>query len=246
MPKPKIHWRKNLDKIIEEELTNCGFSPFDGISYSFPVNDEILGVVHITNRLLILGRHRSSVKVRFGLIHYQLSSAMAHFYPVAYHAPWYWTAGTEFSHIKLKQNLLNQEILEIFPDTDLPTQYSLIREMAQQLKNEAIPIITERFQALASLKSYCEETDQRSIDYCAILSLSGEIKESFELAVQLYRNPRLYKENIGFWAEAGPSFFKWVSSGMPNRNLEDARKYVLDGAKERLEEVLQYGRKYEY
>lgn len=246
MPKPKIHWRKNLDKIIEGELTNCGFSPFDGISYSFPVNDEILGVVHITNRLLILGRHHSEVQIRFGLIHYQLSSARSLFCPTTLHAPYSWTVGTEFSHIKLKQKLPKQEIHYIFQDTDLQTQYRLVREMAQQLKNEAIPIITERFQTLQSLKVFCEETNQMSIDYCVILVLSGEIKEGIERAVQLYRNPRLYNEHVDFGARVGPSLFRWITNGSRNRNLEDARKYVLEGAKERLEEVLQYGRKYEY
>ena len=143
MPKKRRSWRANLDKIIEEELTNCDFSPFDGISYSFPVSDEILGVVQIENRLLISGEHHSQVSTRFGLIHYELSSALDLVYEPALHAPWFWTAGTEHSHIKLKQQLPKTFRHEIFKDTDLSKQYCLIREIAQSLKNEAIPIVTE-------------------------------------------------------------------------------------------------------
>ncbi len=246
MPKKRRSWRANLDKIIEEELTNCDFSPFDGISYSFPVSDEILGVVQIKNRLIIRCEHYSEVSTRFGLIHYELSSALDLLYEPSLHRPWAWTIGTEFSHVRLKQQLQKTFRHEIFKDTDLSKQYCLIKEIAQSLKNEAIPIVTERFKKLACLKSYCEETNQKGVEYCAILALSGDAKTGAELAEQIHQNPRLFDQHCGVWQAVGPAFAGWISTGNPSKSLEDARNWVLNGAIERREEVMLHGRQYEW
>ncbi|HMW90650.1 MAG TPA: hypothetical protein PKE54_11535, partial [Candidatus Obscuribacter sp.] len=207
---------------------------------------EILGVVQIENRLLISGEHHSQVSTRFGLIHYELSSALDLVYEPALHAPWFWTAGTEHSHIKLKQQLPKTFRHEIFKDTDLSKQYCLIREIAQSLKNEAIPIVTERFKKLACLQSYCEETNQRGVEYCAILALSGDAKTGAELAEQIHQNPRLFDQHCGVWQAVGPAFAGWISTGNPSKSLEDARNWVLNGAIERREEVMLHGRQYEW
>jgi hypothetical protein len=223
-------WRREIDVIIETRLLAAGFERFDGISYSFHVNDDVLGVVHIRNQELFKypDPERAIINTRFGIIHYQLGKVLSH---IEDDRPlWFWTLGRDFSLIG--------EFIGMFDLTEsqsLAEKEKAIGNLVHLLRTSRVPFVRKHFNCLHSVIEFFEtkrfQRDEAML--CTALAIAGQTGRAKERAEHISANLRTSDVNKTAWPKFSKKFDVWLEQKAPVPSLKDARADTFKAAAER-------------
>jgi hypothetical protein len=228
-------WRREIDVIIETRLLAAGFERFDGISYSFHVNDQVLGVVHITNQKLFVNPdpERAIIYGRFGMIHFQLGQVLNQlevYYPLHY-----WTLGRGLSMIG---DLISQ--FDLRRTQSLAEKEKAIDDLVHLLWTTRVPYVRGHFNSLDSVIEFTKKIDfQRDEQMlCTALAMSGKLAEAKERADHINALPTTSEVCKYYWPQFKTKFDAWLVQKAPVPSLKDARANTFKDASEQYASML--------
>lgn len=229
-------WRREIDVIIETRLLAAGFERFDGISYSFHVNDEVLGLVHIRNQELFKypNVERAIINTRFGMIHYQLGQVLGQLEdndPVWHHPLWLWTLGHDGT------SLIGKFIgmFDLFRSQSLAEKEKGIEDLVHLLQTTRVPFVREHFGSLHSVIEFMEakkyQRDEEML--CTALVMAGQTAKAKERADHISANLATSDVNKIAWPLFKKKFDAWLDRKAPTPSLKEARANTFKAASER-------------
>lgn len=227
-------WRNDIDAIIEKKLESAGFQQFDGNSYSFPISDDVLGVVQIYNQELFKrpDPRRAIINTRLGIIDYQLNELEGQLEqgPNYRDRMWQWTLGGAYRH----SAGVFIEMFDLYKSQPLIEKEAAIDDLVRRIQREAVPVLRKKFKTLPDIADYLRK--ERYPDeqlYCIALAASGSVTEASARANSISANMDISRVNKIAWPEFKPKFDKWIADGAIVPNLAAARSNTLKAAEMR-------------
>lgn len=235
MAKPRRTWRTKIDDLIESEITKAGFEPFDGIAYSFPISDEVLGIAQIYNQTSIYGK-KALINTNFGIIHYQLGVLMTQMqvYPRSY-------CQTTLSSRVSDFDIWCQQF-ELHETTPEEEKHKEICRTVADLQNRVVPYLRENFKDLASITKHLKSRRNPNNDLlCLALVANKETVLALEIAWQKLCRYDEWSDKIV------PTPFKykfdeWLKAGAKLPDLKKAKELTFEDANKRKAEVAELPR----
>jgi hypothetical protein len=227
-------WRLEIDRIIEKKLEAAGFQKFDGISYSYPISDEVLGVVQIYNQELFKrpDSNRAIINTRLGIINYQLNQLQSklELNNISQHAMWQWTLGAPHSY----DAGIFIEMFDLYRSQPLNEKEAAIDRLVAKISREVVPVFRKKFRTLADITKHLTEQKHRDEElYCVALAATGEMAKAKERADWNSANLKIARVHKIAWPEFKPKFDKWIADGAVVPNLAEARANTMKAAEER-------------
>lgn len=235
MAKPRRTWRTKIDDLIDSEITKAGFEPFDGIAYSFPISDEVLGIVQIYNRTSIYGK-KALINTNFGIIHYQLGVLMTQMqvYPRSY-------CQTTLSSRVSDFDIWCQQF-ELHETTPEEEKHKEICRTVADLQNRVVPYLRENFKTVEDIASFLDSRKYPNCDLlCLALVAAKQTPKALEIA---WQNLCRYDEQSD---KIVPTPFKykfdeWLKAGAKMPDLKKAKELTFEDANKRQAEVAELPR----
>lgn len=227
-------WRRDIDRIIEEKLEAAGFQKFDGVSYSFPISDETLGVVQIYNQELFKrpDPNRAIINTRLGIINYQLNELQSNLEhgKITQHAMWQCTLGGAHEH----NTGVFIEMFDLYRFQNQNEKEAAIESLVARINREVVPAFRKKFGTMADICNHLKEEKHPDEQlYCVVLAATGNVKEAREKADWNSANLQIARVHKIAWPEFKPKFDKWVTDGAVVPNLAEARANTMKAAEER-------------
>jgi len=228
-------WRKNLSKIIDEELVSLGLKEFDGISYSFPVSDEILGVVQVLNQP---GFHseppKAHVLYRLGFIHYQLNTMCSTLCEMPRFNMWQWTIGDN-AYNKLGVSFASSEF---YKAQSLSDQRNIIQEKLREVREIGLSFVRSKFENTKDIVNFLEQQQYPEFRiYCIALLLLNQPERTHRLLQDVNSNQSSYRFNPPLWLGFKAKLDLWLCNDNKLPTVEVARMAVHDSADARKKQI---------
>ncbi|MBL0185091.1 MAG: hypothetical protein IPP97_05135 [Candidatus Obscuribacter sp.] len=230
MAKPRRTWRTKLDDLIESELAKAGFEPFSGTEHFFPISDEVLGIIHISNQTSIYGKV-ALIKTDYGIIHYQLGLLWRQ---MADYSRWYCQETLASSVSDFDIWIPQCELSETTPEE---VKQREIAQTVAALQNEVVPYLSNKFKNVADLATHLKNRRQPNYEIlCLAMVANKEIMPALELAWQkLCRYSERHDKIL-------PTPFKlkfdaWIKDGAKMPDLAKAKELTFEEAEKRRIEI---------
>ena len=226
-------WRLEIDGIIEKKLEAAGFQKFDGIGYSFPISDEVLGVVQIYNQELSKrpDPERAIINTRLGIIDYQLnaSSSVVDQGKMVPYKMYRTTIGNSSDN----GTGVFIEMFDLYRTQPLQQKEAAIDNLVARINREAVPELRKKFSTTSDVTNFLTENKHRNEElYCIALAATGQAAKAKQRADWNSANLGIARVHKTGWPQFKPKFDKWVEAGAVVPNLEDARTYTMKAAEE--------------
>jgi hypothetical protein len=227
-------WRREIDGIIERKLEAAGFQKFDGIAYSFPISNEVLGLVQIYNQELFKypDPNRAIINTRLGIIDYQLNVLESRFDSDDRYGCKLgdWTLGSPYRN----DSGVFIEMFDLYRSQSLSEKEAAIDKLIERIRVESIPKLRANLKTLpdiANLLAANKHSNRRL--YCMALAASGKVAEARDLSNAIAENPRATPVNPAFWSQFKSKFDRWIADGAVVPNLDQSRVEVMKAAEAR-------------
>jgi hypothetical protein len=231
-------WRREIDGIIQKKLEAAGFQKFDGISYSFPISDEVLGVVQIYNQELVKYPNASKaiINTRLGVINYQLSvlENKLESDEIDQHEMWQCTLGGANGDNIMDNIGDNFETFDLSKSKNLKDKKAAIDHLVTRITRKAIPVIRKRFRTLRDITNFLKNEKYRDEQlYCLALAANGDIALAKEKSKWISANIKGAHVNKIAWAKFKPRFDQWIADGVAIPKISDAHTMTMKAAAQR-------------
>ncbi len=227
-------WRWEIDSVIEKKLETAGFQKFDGVSYSFPISDEVLGIVQIYNQELFKrpDPNRAIINTRLGIINYQLNELQSKLErgKITQHSMCQCTLGG--AHEDSTGVFI--EMFDLYRSQPLNEKEAAIDSLVERINRDVVPAFRKKFRTLADISNHLTEAKYPDEQlYCVALAATGNVAKAKERADWNSANLQIARVHKIAWPEFKPKFDKWIADGAVVPNLAEARANTMKAAEER-------------